>query len=124
MKIWIQRHDYSSDEKDCFDVDQAKHALASFDWKSELTKRDQPDIESCDPGLGLVKDDGSILHICPQNDESCYVHYHYTVTSKLFGFIPKKSQQSHFIEACSIEKAKELIQQHFEGNRDQILATK
>ncbi len=73
--MWIQLHDFSNDEKAVVDIEQAKHALTTFDWDSELSKCRQPDIESCDPGLGLVKDDGSILHICPQDADSCYIHY-------------------------------------------------
>jgi hypothetical protein len=121
MKIWIQLHDYSSKEVKGVAAAQAQEALASFDWKSELKLRDKYKGTACDPGLGLVSENGSILHICPIDEERCYIHYHYDVRKKLLGFIPSSSPESHYIESCSVEKAAMLIEHHFNGNEEEIL---
>lgn len=123
MDMWIQLHDFSHDEKKNVDITQAKQALESFDWQSELTKRDQSKGEICDPGLGLVREDKTILHICPQNKESCRIFYMYSSPKKLLGFIPLPSQKEHFIDSCSFKTANELIQLHFDGKQEEILCT-
>jgi hypothetical protein len=124
MDMWIQLHDFSNTEEKNVNAEQAKQALSTFNWQSELAKRDQANVEACDPGLGLVKDDGSILHICPQNNESCYILYDYSTTQKIFGFIPIKTRKTHSIESCPLSKAIELIQYHFDGCPEKILAKK
>lgn len=121
MNMWIQFHDFSSNERQDVDVDQAKQTLSTFDWQSELVNRDQEKEDSCDPGLGLIADNGSILHICPRTPESCYIHYHYSTPRKVFGFIPVNEQTSHFIESCSIHTATRLIEHHFDDAREEIL---
>jgi hypothetical protein len=121
MKMWIQLHDYSSKEMDGAVAEQATEALATFDWMSELKQRDQFKGAACDPGLGLVSDNGSILHICPIDEQRCCIHYHYDVRSKLLGFIPSSTPESHHIESCSYERAAELIGHHFNGHEEEIL---
>ncbi len=124
MNMWIQLHDLSSQDRDSVSEDEAKQTLLTFDWQSELRKRDEVQGESCDPGLGLVAQDGAILHICPQDSTSCYVYYHYSKPKKLLGFIPIQSNQTHYIESCSLTTAAELIGHHFLGNTEAILKTR
>ena len=122
--MWIQSHDFSSEEMDGATAEQAKTALATFDWLSEIEKQNQSGDENCDPGLGLISNDGSILHICPRDKESCSIHYHYPTSKKVLGFIPVTSQESHYIEKYSMAKATELIDHHFDGKQTEILKTK
>jgi hypothetical protein len=121
MKMWIQQHDFKSDEVDGATKEQAKQALSTFDWQSEILKAKESKEETCSPGLGLVSESNEILHICPTEADSCFIHYHYSIPKKLLGFIPLTNQQSHFIESCSITKALDLIDHHFDENREEIL---
>ncbi|WP_136080448.1 hypothetical protein [Pontiella desulfatans] len=121
MKMWIQQHDFTSEEVDGATKEQAKKALATFDWQSEILKEKESKEETCPSGLGLISDSNEILHICPRASESCLVHYHYSTQKKLLGFIPVKNQGSHFVESCSIAKAMDLIDHHFDGNQEEIL---
>ena len=124
MMMWIQLHDLSNKEMEGATKEQAEQALSTFDWKGELSKEKESEDETCPPGLGLVSDEGEILHICPINSESCFIHYHYFTSKKLLGFIPITGQENHFIETCSITKATELIRYHFNGNAEEILKIK
>ena len=123
MNMWIQLHDLSSKEMNGVNEDQAKDALSKFDWLSELVKRDKSEDEVCDPGLGLIANDGSILHICPQGSEECYIHYHYPIQKKFLGLIPFSDQGTHSIMKSTISTAKILIGHHFDENRNEILKT-
>jgi len=126
MNQWIQLHDFSSQDRNDVGLDEAKHAFRYFDWLSELRKRDEleENDEACDPGFGLVAEDGAILHICPQDSSSCYVHYHYSKVKKLLGFIPFMGSCDHFIPSCSLDAAVALIEHHFAGESDAILQTR
>lgn len=121
MNLWIQRHDFTSEEKSDATLELAMKALLEFNWLEELEKRLPLKGGACDPGLGLVAEDDSILHICPQSKDDCYVHYHYSVDKKILGFIPTKSPETYHIKKCSISTAQDLIRFHFEGKRGAIL---
>ena len=124
MNMWIQLHDFSTKEMGDVTLSQSTEALSTFDWQSELSKRDESDDETCDPGLGLVAGDETILHICPQGPDEYTVHYLHPVRKKILGFIPFHSQKNHFISSCPTSTATKLIEYHFDGKRDEILKTK
>lgn len=122
MKMWIQLHDFSSEEIGNATEEQARQALSTFDWQREIQREKESSPESCPPGLGLVSDSNEILHICPGESDSCSIHYHYPVSKKVLGFIPVTDQESHFVESCSLAKAMDAIGCHFAGRREGILA--
>jgi hypothetical protein len=121
MNVWIQRHDFSSEERDDLSLKDAERILRDFDWLSEREKQSRSVDGGCDPGLGLVRQDGRILHICPGPDDRCYLHYHYPETRKILGFIPVTRQGDHFIPDYSLDEATELMALHFDGQQDEIL---
>ena len=121
MDMWIQLHDFSSSEKNDVNVEQAKEAFSTFDWKSEIDAVNQTKEDTCDAGIGLVAPDHSILHICPIDLNSCYVFYSYKTSTKLLGFIPIKRMKDHWIESVTFSEALKLIESHFNGNQEAIL---
>lgn len=69
---WIQRHDYSSDEKIGISVGEAIQAFTEFDWAGELAKFDISEQDkNCPPGMGIhngfnrSQSDAVLLHMCP-----------------------------------------------------------
>ena len=86
MRVWLQSADFSSEDFN-LDLEGIVHLYESHDWSSanelekELTASGK---EACEPGLGIVKPGGYILHICPYG-ESATVHYHRP--KRLWGFL-------------------------------------
>ncbi len=101
---------------------EAIKAFENHDWREELRKYVESEEEKCDPGFGIVAEH-SILHICPINEHTCYVYYHYSTKKKLLGLIPITSDMTHTIDKISMTKAKWLIECHYSGKEDNILKT-
>ena len=67
-KCWLQRADFSADEREVEHADLAYGWFRDIDWPGELEfmqKLEESGVESCPPGLGVIRDDGAILHLCP-----------------------------------------------------------
>lgn len=91
MQAWLQSADLSHRDFDV-DVDGAIRALSSHDWVGEtaLSKRlESEGRDFCPAGLGLVRRDGQILHVCPEGD-SAVVHWHRP--TRLLGFLWKRQK--------------------------------
>jgi hypothetical protein len=90
MKAWIQSADFSQRDLDV-DAEGAIRTLSSHDWSAEtaMAKRLEGEgREFCQPGLGLVREDGHLLHVCPEG-ASASVHWQRPV-SGLRQFLTKR----------------------------------
>ncbi len=119
MDMWIQKVDYSSEETNNISKDTAKELLKSYDWEAENSLKSEDN--DCDPGFGLIAEDGNLLHICPQDNSECYVNFEYKVGKKLLGILPLKVSKNHHIKSCSLVDAVKLIDYLFDGNIEEIL---
>lgn len=122
MDIWIQSFNFESTELTDISHDQAKKLFAEYNWSTELSNCNKSSDESCVPGFGLIGPDKTILHICPQENDSCYVHYDYSVKKKFLGFIPISTSKSHYIKSISFIEAEKLIDYHFSNEKDKIIS--
>jgi hypothetical protein len=89
MQAWLQSADLSHRDFEA-DADGAIRTLSSHDWDAEtaLSKRlESEGKESCPAGLGLVRKDGQILHVCPEGG-SAVVHWHRPM--RVLGFLWKQ----------------------------------
>ena len=89
MQAWLQSADFSHRDFEA-DVDGAIRARSSHDWYAEtaLSKRLEAEGKECCPaGLGLVRGDGRILHVCPEGG-SAVVHWHRP--TRVLGFLWKQ----------------------------------
>ena len=89
MRVWLQSADFAHRDVDA-DLDGVLAAFASHDWDSEAQLAERLASEGqdfCPAGLGLVRSDGQILHICPGRD-SVVVHWHRPV--RVLGFLWKR----------------------------------
>ncbi len=77
MRVWIQSADFSTKEYE-LDEPETQELFLGHDWAHEIELLREKELggkEWCDPGIGLVREDGQILHICPEA-ENTTVHYH------------------------------------------------
>lgn len=81
MKAWLQSADLSAvDLEPAPDAEGAVRALQGHDWAGEAARRaalERAGAEWCDPGLGLVRADGHLLHICPSG-ATATVHHRFS----------------------------------------------
>ena len=118
MNAWLQSSDLSAHDLS-LDAAEAVRTLQTHDWAQEIRRqadRERSGLESCPAGIGLMRDDGQILHICPSGD-SALVHYHRNV--RLLGFLWSRKlvlTQPAFPSGS----VPDLIRWFFEGN-DQAL---
>ena len=74
MEYWIQNSDFSSPEglSENEPVQSAKQIIEiilAYDWARENAfeeERMAGDGDSCPAGIGIMADDGHILHMCPK----------------------------------------------------------
>lgn len=124
MLLWIQLHDFTSEEMPTVDAKAAKRAFREFDWASELRRHKEAlekEEDCCDPGLGLVSDNGSILHLCPINEKFLCFYYHYMTIKKEFVFVSTESEETHFVESFPIAEIEDVIGFHFASDDSEIL---
>ncbi|MCM8538629.1 MAG: hypothetical protein NE334_21990 [Lentisphaeraceae bacterium] len=121
MEAWIQSKDFTSKEFKNSSEEQALELFINHNWQEELVDFDEYDENQCPPGLGLIHSNGSILHLCPNQDISSVIHYSYTEAKKLLGFIP--SNNHHNFTALNVSKADslKLITLHYKNDREAIL---
>jgi hypothetical protein len=77
MKAWLQSADLSSVDLQLH-VEEAIRTLHGHDWAGEEVRRaalERAGGEWCEPGLGLVREDGQILHLCPAGATATVYHH-------------------------------------------------
>jgi hypothetical protein len=119
MKAWLQRHDQSAAEFEVVDAAAAIRILGEFDWRAERELQAQNPGDTCDPGLGLMVGDGHLLHLCPDGDGCCLVHFHQPARSRILWFgRSRKTVQSW--RAVPPELAGRMIEDLFNGNYESL----
>ncbi len=127
MNAWIQKHDFSSGELGTVSKREAIEALNGFDWDSELQKEAKAielGHEACSPGMGLIADDGTILHIVPSK-EGHLIHHHWKQQTMILGLFRKSRSVNTSGIGISHQLTEEIFQSHFrsahERTRELIL---
>lgn len=72
---------------------------------------------SCTPGLGVVADNGDIIHFCPDGDGEWVVHYHYDEKPKVLGGYPAGKKHSETVMEVTTERAEQMVMEFFAGAR-------
>jgi len=113
---WIQSADFSSKELGVADQAEALRLLRDHPWSSELAALrglEERGEECCPPGLGLVAEEGKILHFCPVRESEWEVHHHYREARKILGIIPSSRDKSETFSGVSMPQAEQLVVQFF-----------
>lgn len=116
MQAWIQSADLSSRDMDV-DAEGAMRAFSSHDWAGESARARQLEADGeewCPAGLGLVRGDGHVLHLCPDG-VTLVVHWQ-RPASGFFSRTPAPLTWEH-VPYASVPS---LIR-HFYGNDDAAL---
>lgn len=118
MKAWLQSSDLSSVDL-WLDADGAIRTLQTHDWTQERQRQSAGEArgeETCAAGLGLVRDDGRILHLCPAG-ASTTVHFMRPV--RIMGCLWKRTG-TLTAEDIPLAQAAILVREFFAG-RDEAL---
>jgi hypothetical protein len=121
MKAWLQSADLSSVDLDLH-VEGAIRALHGHDWAAEAARRaalERAGEEWCEAGLGLVRDDGHILHICPSGATATV--YHHARVRVLGGLWRRNRRVTR--PSFPLAGVADLIRAFYTGN-DALLATR
>ncbi len=126
MTVWLQRHDLSSEDLEDTSMESVISILKDFDWKAESQKAEdarKSGHDFCMAGIGMIHEDGQILHVLPANDETSMCHYHYPVKQRrILGIIGKKSrQQTISFKGVAEKDLLSTIRAHYQGNHGQVM---
>ncbi len=127
MTVWLQRHDLSSEDLDDSSMESVISLLQSFDWQTEIQKekkeRESGGMNCCPAGIGMVHDEGQILHVVPTDSSDSMCHYHFPVRHRKFLGIFGKTVHQETLSFEDIEKKDLLpiIRAHYQGNHGQVM---
>lgn len=124
ISYWIQHADYSSDEFDAVQVEEAILAYQQHDWNAELAvwrKMTDEGEDCCPPGIGYVADDDRMLHLLPEDEKQGSFHYMFKVNAKLLFLIPYRRDKTHFAEHVARERFPSLIRSFFQNRHAELL---
>lgn len=114
MNAWLQSADFSSVDLD-LDVEAAIRTLQTHDWAREESRRaalERAGDDWCDPGLGLTREDGQFLHICPSGRTATI---HYRSSSRFLGVLWQRSRMVSE-QSFPLPDVPELIRAFFARN--------
>jgi len=124
MLVWLQHANYASDEYRDTTLETALEKFSTFDWQRELVKYEQAKEnreDCCDPGIGLIRGDTHILHICPHSPEIASVFYHYKEPARILGIMPYLSSEDLHARNFPLKNIKELFAAHFANDHQATL---
>src|SRR5690606_34730305 len=90
MDCWLQSSDLSSRTIRA-DTASVLEALETHDWLTEdltMQQLERDGLDSCPAGIGLVRGDGQILHVCP-GPKTALVHHH--LPARFLGFLWRRN---------------------------------
>ncbi len=122
MNVWIQLHDFSSEDLKDPSSENALKLYNEFDWDSEILKEENANaegIECCDPGMGFVSDDHSILHLVPTST-GAMVHYHFRKAGRFLGLFPTVRDEAISVTDYPSEEIQDLVLEHYRGNQRSV----
>ncbi len=127
MTVWLQQHDLSSEDLTDPSMESVLSLLQSFDWQTEIQKekeeRESGRVDCCPAGIGMIHDEGQILHIIPTNGADFICHYHFPVKQRKFLGVFGKSIRRQTLSFKDVEKKVLLstIRAHYQGNHGQVM---
>jgi hypothetical protein len=124
MHVWLQHYDFSAEDHPDTSIEEALTLFIQFDWQHELTRLSAAltkQHECCDPGLGLVREDQTILHFCPQSPEVAAVFYHYSQSAKVFGMFPYQASCTSHANEFPLKRLREIFEVHYQNDQKKML---
>ncbi|MBK1884441.1 hypothetical protein JIN85_18640 [Luteolibacter pohnpeiensis] len=119
MNVWIQKHNFESEELPDSGLDAALHAYSAFNWLIEIASYQtslQGKKDGCPPGIGFVHQNGDLLHFCPLSSEISEVHYYYSFPSRFLGLFPYVSNRDFHLEDFPLCHMRDVLHSHYRGD--------
>lgn len=125
--FWIQKSDLSVaiDDEVVTSAAQVLSVFDTFNWQAELDNLKESEStgdENCPAGLGIVKPNGEILHLCPNPDKTVLAIWHHRVPYKLFGFIKITRINLTTDENLALQTAREAINRFIKEDDNWLLS--
>ena len=123
MHYWIQRADFTSSERDVSGAEELLAIFRSHPWPAERdfqARRVLAGEESCPPGLGIVPDDGRLLHLCPLSNGLVACHYHFVEHNKVAGLF-RTSRSRELTNEVPAPAAEELVRRFLIDDHDGLV---
>lgn len=121
MKVWTQRHDFSSSgDSAVSSPEEAVAILRNFDWASEIRLEEEAlakGADCCPAGMGLISQNKDILHIIPQRADTALVHFCYARRKSLLGIFRWDVETLLSVTDFPAGRFAALIERHFAGDR-------
>ena len=128
MKCWIQKADYTADERDDVTLDEALRMFAECAWPAELAN---VDIDSggkrdCTPGIGisnsmdLRKPASRLIHICPNDESTCFINHHVTSPRRTLWILPAWQVERNHKDFLMAD-VPDLIRLFFDNKEQELL---
>ncbi|MEM7143933.1 MAG: hypothetical protein AAF591_02280 [Verrucomicrobiota bacterium] len=121
---WIQSADCSSEDIAECTPEEAVSIFSQHDWQSERRKEEElrkGGQDHCPAGMGFLGGDGSILHVVPRDDETCMVHYHFNIRTKILGLFSVSNQATHTIDFAQTSEVLKLTADHYQFDSDKVI---
>ena len=117
FKFWIQKHDYSTIEKNVKSLDQLVKAFMNTKWEKEFDSYEEnPELEKdCPPGFAIHNDldnnkNGILLYLSPIDKEFTFFNLSYKITKRFLFFFPYQTTKFYNVQKYPINKIKNLFE--------------
>lgn len=127
MNVWIQKHDFVSEEFELEKSEAVIKLLGEFDWDQELKlqkEKEDKGEDNCPPGLGIVADNGHILHLCPDKNKKYLAFFHYPEEVRflrIFKFTPQKTLSRENLDHSTVlEIIPYMMQRQYQKIKDTL----
>lgn len=120
---WFQHADFLSEDLESTDINSVIESFNHFDWKKEIAFCEEKQCNGelyAPPGIGLVLNGETILHICAENEVTFFVNFHYREKVKILKFIPWTFSRIFYKENLSKTECRNLIELLHENKLDAI----
>jgi len=132
VNFWIQNSDYSNptglgESEPVQSVKQIADILRDYDWANENAYEEKcmaNNNDCCPAGIGIVADDGYILHICPQTKlGTATINFHHRGPTKILGFIKSSKTQVTTYEKIPLTKLESAIKNFLAAEYEAIIGS-
>lgn len=128
MKCWIQKSDYSVDERDNVSAEETVRMFENVDWLAELRHRDlnSEGKRDCAPGIivtnsmNLTKPGSRHIHISPVDERMCHVNHETTSQHRFLGILPPLQFEKNYRD-FPLSEVPKLLRLFFDGREEEIL---
>ena len=125
MVIQLRQHDGTSNDIDLAVCEHAREIATSFDWESERRRFEQLEETGAEcylPCISLMDDATRTLEFGPNADATFWICYRYWMMKSSYGFCLVDNQRELQMQSCVFEKALDLMDLHYAGKHDEIIA--